>query len=124
MPERFAVAVIGAGQATSHHLTALGIEHVVIERARVGETWRSSRWDSFTFVTPNWTAHLPGHPYDGHEPDGFTPGTEIVGYFERYAAAVLAPVRVGIQVGTGVEPTGEGGFRLHSFHRRPGRIGK
>ena len=89
MPERSAVAVISAGQAISHHLTALGIEHVALERSRVGETRRSNRWDSFTLVTPNWTAQLPGHPYDGHDPGGFMPGTEIVGYFERYAAAVL-----------------------------------
>jgi putative flavoprotein involved in K+ transport len=64
MPERFAVAVIGIGQvgpATSHHLTALGIEHVVPEHGRVGET-RRNRWDSFTLVTPDWAAQLPGHP--------------------------------------------------------------
>jgi putative flavoprotein involved in K+ transport len=123
MLERFAVAVIGAGQATSHHLTALGIEHAVIERARTGGTWRSSRWDSFTFVTPNWTAQLPGHPYDGHEPDGFTSRTEIVGYFERYAAAVLAPMRVGIQV-LGRSRRVKVASGCISFHRRPGRIGK
>ena len=115
MPERFAVAVVDADQAglvTSHHLPAQRIEHVVFEHGRMGETWHSSRWDSFTFVTPNWTAQLPGHPYDGHEPDGFTSRTEIVGYFERYAAAVLAPVRVGIQV-LGWSRRVKGGFRLH-----------
>jgi putative flavoprotein involved in K+ transport len=115
MPERFAVAVVDAGQAdlvTSHHLPTQRIEHVVFEHGWMGETWHSSRWDSFTFVTPNWRAQLPGHPYDGREPDGFTPRTEIVGYSGPYAAAVMAPVRVGIQ-DLGVEPTGEGGFRLH-----------
>ena len=51
-------------------------------------------------------------PYDRHDPDGFMPRTEIFGYFERYVAAVLAPARVGVQ-DLRVEPTGEGGFRLH-----------
>ena len=64
MLERFAVAVIGVGQvglATSHHLAALGIEHVVLERGLVGETLHNG-WDSFTVGTPDWTAQLPGHP--------------------------------------------------------------
>ena len=127
MPERFAVAVIDAGPAglvTSHHLPAQRIEHVVFEHGRMGETWHSSRWDSFTFVTPNWRVQLPGHPYYGHDPDGFMPRTETVGYSEPYAAAVVASVRVGIQ-DLGVEPTGEGWLPAASpSHRRPRRIGK
>ena len=72
--------VIGAGQAglaTSHELTQAGVEHVVLERARVGETWRN-RWDSFCLVTPNWTIRLPGSDYDGDDPDGFMTRDEIV----------------------------------------------
>ena len=68
MPERFAVAVIEAGLVTSHHLPAQRIEHVVFEHGRMGETWHSRRWDSFTFVAPNWRVQLPGHPYYGHDP--------------------------------------------------------
>ena len=97
--------------ATSHHLTVPGIGRVVHEHGKVDETWHCSRWDSITPVTPNWTAQLPGILY-GRDRDGFMPRTEIVGYFERYAAVVVAPVRADNQV-LRVEPTGEGGFRLH-----------
>jgi hypothetical protein len=67
------LVVIGGGQAglaVSHELQVLGIEHVVLERDRVAETWRG-RWDSFRLVTPNWTLDLPGAPYAGDDPDGF-----------------------------------------------------
>ena len=105
--------VIGAGQAglaVSCLLTQEGVEHVVLERGRVGETWRR-RWDSFCLVTPNWTVQLPEHPYDGNDPDGFMARDEIVAYLERYAAACGAPVREGVQV-TSLRPTANGGFAL------------
>jgi putative flavoprotein involved in K+ transport len=107
--------VIGGGQAglaTSYHLTARGIEHVVLERRRVGETWRSRRWDSFTLITPNWTVQLPGHNYDGEAPYGFMPRAQIVAYLERYAAAVSAPLREDVNVSR-MEPIDDSGFRLH-----------
>src|ERR1700736_4543086 len=69
------VLVIGAGQAglaVSHELTAADVQHVVLERGRVGETWRG-RWDSFCLVTPNWTIQLPGGGYAGDDPDGYLP---------------------------------------------------
>ena len=72
LPSGSPVVVVGAGQAglaVSYQLTALGIEHVVLERARVGQTWRGL-WDSFCLVTPNWTMSLPGAPYAGGLPDG------------------------------------------------------
>src|SRR5205807_3432338 len=75
MTETVDVAVVGAGQAglsISHELRHAGIEHVVLERGRVGETWRG-RWDSFCLVIPNWTVRLPGAPYRGGDPDGFMP---------------------------------------------------
>src|SRR5215831_1337308 len=94
------VAVIGAGQAglaVSHELAASGVEHVVFERARVGQAWRD-RWDSFCLVTPNWTMNLPGFAYAGNDPEGFVPRDEIVGYLERYAASFSAPVQAGAEV--------------------------
>lgn len=94
------VVVIGAGQAglaISHELTSLGVDHFVIERGRVGETWRK-RWDSFCLVTPNWSVRLPGSPYDGADPDGFMPRDEIVAHLARYAASFGAPVREGVEV--------------------------
>ena len=96
MSER--VVVVGAGQAglaVSHELTASGVEHVVLERGRVGNTWRG-RWDSFCLVTPNWTVRLPRGAYDGPDPDGFMPRDEIVAHLERYARSFTAPVREGI----------------------------
>jgi putative flavoprotein involved in K+ transport len=94
------VVVVGGGQAglaASHELSRHGVEHVVLERARVGETWRR-RWDSFCLVTPNWTVTLPGHPYAGDDPDGYMPRDRIVDFLEGYAAAVAAPVRAGVEV--------------------------
>jgi len=94
------VAVVGGGQAglaASAELMRAGVEHVVLERGRVGETWRG-RWDSFCLVTPNWSVRLPGYPYDGSDPDGYMPRDEIVAYLERYAAACAAPVREWVDV--------------------------
>lgn len=92
--------VIGAGQAglaVSHELKREGIEHVVIERDRIGEGWRR-RWDSFCLVTPNWSVQLPGFPYDGVDPDGFMLRDEIVAHLEHYAASFDAPVHEGVCV--------------------------
>jgi putative flavoprotein involved in K+ transport len=98
--EQSAVVVIGAGQAglaVSHELTKAGVEHLVLERGRIGETWRR-RWESFCLVTPNWSVRLPGYGYDGDDPDGFMPRDEIVAYLERYATTFKAPVRGGVEV--------------------------
>ena len=76
--------VIGAGQAglaVSRELVHLGVEHVLLERARVAEHWRGL-WDSFCFTTPNWTVSLPGAPYAGSAPEGFAARDEIVAFLE------------------------------------------
>jgi putative flavoprotein involved in K+ transport len=89
------VVVIGAGQsglATSYCLTRLGIEHVVVERGRIAESWRSGRWDSFRLVTPNATCRLPGFAYDGPDPGGFMPRDEVVRFFDAYARSFAPPV--------------------------------
>jgi putative flavoprotein involved in K+ transport len=114
MTERHNVVVIGAGQAglsVSHELTALGVEHVVLERGRVGQTWRG-RWDSFCLVTPNWTVKLPGGEYDGDDPTGFMPRDEIVAHLERYARSFSAPVRERVNVRELERTTN--GFRLRT----------
>lgn len=101
--------MIGAGQAglsVSHELSAAGVDHVVLERGRVGETWRG-RWDSFCLVTPNWTVQLPGGAYAGSDPDGFMPRDAIVRHLESYARSFAAPVREGVAV-TALRPTGDG----------------
>ena len=113
MEDRTGVGVVGGGQAglaVSHELTALGVEHVVLERRRVGQTWRD-RWDSFCLVTPNWSVQLPGGAYDGDDPDGFMPRDEIVQHLERYAASFAAPVREGVEVRS-LDAAPDGGFAL------------
>jgi putative flavoprotein involved in K+ transport len=108
------VAIIGGGQAglsMSYCLTQHGRDHVVFERDRIGESWRSGRWDSFTLVTPNWTLRLPGFPYAGDDPDGFMPRDGIFDYLERYAASFSAPVHSGVRV-LSVEPHMDGDFLL------------
>jgi putative flavoprotein involved in K+ transport len=81
------VVVIGGGQAglaMSYCLQQRGIEHVVLEKNRVGHEWREHRWDSFCLVTPNWQCRLPGFPYNGSDPHGFMLKDEIVRYLEDY----------------------------------------
>ena len=115
MTERVDVAVVGAGQAglaTSHELTRVGVEHVVLERGRIGRSWRQ-RWDSFCLVTPNWTVQLPGRPYDGADPDGYMVKDEIVAYLEGYAASFGAPVREGVHVDA-LTRDRDGGFLLRT----------
>jgi len=103
------VVVIGAGQAglcVSHELSAAGVDHVVLERGRVGETWRG-RWDTFCLVTPNWTVRLPGGAYAGDDPDGFMPRDAIVAHLESYARSFEAPVRERVAV-TALQPIDDG----------------
>jgi putative flavoprotein involved in K+ transport len=109
------VVVIGGGQAglaVSHELTALEVEHVVLERQRIAEAWRG-RWDSFCLVTPNWTMSLPGAPYAGGEPEGFVRRDEIVAYMEGYAAGFGAPTQTGVGVDS-LKPSPAGGFVLRT----------
>jgi len=87
--------IIGAGQAglaLSRLLTAAGHDHVVIERGRVGERWRSERWDSLALLTPNWANRLPNDDAPP-DPDGYASGDEFVSTLERYARSFGAPVR-------------------------------
>jgi putative flavoprotein involved in K+ transport len=110
------VVVIGAGQAglsTSYHLKQQGIGHVVLEQDRIGESWRSGRWDSFCLVTPNWTVQLPGFPYQGPDADGFMGRDELVTYLDSYAASFESPVETGIRV-TAVAKTPDGGFSVQT----------
>lgn len=102
--------VIGGGQAglaVSYHLTRADCDHVVLERDRIGERWRSEKWDSFTLVTPNWLNRLPGFAYQGDEPDGFLTREEVVTYLEDYVDHFDPPVRCGVEA-TAVHRNGAG----------------
>jgi putative flavoprotein involved in K+ transport len=108
-------AIVGGGQAglaTSRELGQAGIEHVVLERGRIGQSWRSL-WDSFCLVTPNWTVRLPDGHYDGSDPDGFMAREEVVDHLERYAARLDARVRERVDVDS-VEQHRAGGFVLRT----------
>jgi putative flavoprotein involved in K+ transport len=102
--------VIGAGQAglaASWWLVDRGVDHVVLERGRVAEKWRTQRWDSFTLLSPNWQTRLPGHSYAGPDPEGFMTGAETAEFLVRYARSFAAPVLNGVAV-TAVRPDSAG----------------
>jgi putative flavoprotein involved in K+ transport len=95
------VVVVGGGQAglsISHYLVERGIDHVVVERHRVGHEWRERRWDSFCLVTPNWQCQLPGFSYQGEDPNGFMVKDAIVDYLESYAKSFDVPLVEGVTV--------------------------
>ena len=87
--------VIGAGHsglAMSRRLTERSVDHVVLERGEIANSWRSERWDSLRLLTPNWHTRLPGVCYDGCDPGGFMAASELVTFVDSYAAAINAPV--------------------------------
>lgn len=87
--------IIGGGQAglaMSYCLAARGIDHVVLERGRVGERWRSERWDSLRLLTPRWQSRLPGWRYRGLDPHGYMTMPEVIDYLQGYAGDMGAPV--------------------------------
>jgi putative flavoprotein involved in K+ transport len=107
--------VIGAGQAglaLSRCLTEHGRDHVVLERGRVAERWRSERWDSLRLLTPNWMTRLPGGGYCGPQPDGYMTASDVAGLLDRYARSFDAPVQDGTTVDA-VDPT-DGGYLVRT----------
>jgi putative flavoprotein involved in K+ transport len=99
--KRTGVVVIGAGQAglaMSQCLARAGVDHVVLERRRVAEKWRSERWDSLRLLTPNWLSRLPGWRYRGSDPHGFMTMPEVVRFLEDYARSSAAPVHPNTRV--------------------------
>lgn len=112
LPPSVPVAIVGGGQtglSLSHHLTSRGIGHLVFEKSTAMHVWSDRRWDSFCLVTPNWQCALPGHAYDGPDPDGFMTKPEILAYLAAFRAKVDAPLLEGTSV-TKVAPAATGGF--------------
>ena len=106
---RTGTVVIGAGHtglAVSYLLSQRSIDHVVLERGEVANTWRTERWDSLRLLTPNWQTRLPGFSYDGDDPDGFMTMPEIVEFIDRYARLVDPPLHTLTTV-TSVRKDGE-----------------
>jgi putative flavoprotein involved in K+ transport len=93
--------VVGAGHAglaMSRRLTERSIDHIVLERGEVANSWRTQRWPSLRLLTPNWQTRLPGHPYTGDDPDGFMPAADVAATLTRYARLAAAPVRTATTV--------------------------
>lgn len=106
--------VVGAGQAgiaMSEHLERAGIPHLVLEKARVAESWRTARWDSLVANGPAWHDRFPGMEFAG-DPDAFVPKDDVAAYFAAYAERIAAPIRTGVEV-TRMVRNG-GGFRVET----------
>jgi putative flavoprotein involved in K+ transport len=99
--EHVQTLIIGGGQAglvMSHRLKQRGLAHLVLERHRIAERWRSERWDGLKFQFPNWSVSLPEFSFPHTDPDGFAATGEIVQFIEAYAAFVAPPIRCGVAV--------------------------
>ncbi len=108
--------IIGGGQAglaMSEQLTRLGCPHLVLERHRIAERWRSERWDGLHANGPAWHDRLPGAEIAGVAPDGFASRAQMVAYFEAYAARIGAPIRCGVAA-TSLRPLEGGGFAVET----------
>src|SRR5262249_27316437 len=104
--------VVGAGQAgiaMSEHLSRHAVPHLVLERARIAERWRSARWDSLVANGPAWHDRFPGLEFEDFDPDGFPGKERVAAYLEGYARKYAAPVRTGLDV--------------HKIRRNEGRPG-
>ena len=95
------VVIVGAGPgglAMSHHLTGAGVDHVLLERGAVANSWRTERWDSLRLLTPNWMTALPGAHYEGTDPDGYMTASETVATLEAYCGSFGPPLHTGVEV--------------------------
>jgi len=115
--EKVGTLVIGGGQAglaMSEHLSKRGLAHLVVERDRIAESWRSRRWDSLVANGPAWHDRFPGMTFADIDPDSFASKDRIVQYFEAYAAQIAAPIRCGVEVKAVCEMADGSGFRVET----------
>lgn len=109
--------IVGAGQAgvaMSEHLGNLGVPHLVLERSRIAEAWRTGRWDSLVANGPAWHDRFPGLRFDDVSPDGFAGKERVADYFETYARQINAPIRTGVEVKKVQRNVGRPGFTVHT----------
>ena len=114
---RIDTLVVGAGQAgvaMSEHLGRLGVSHLVLERNRIAEAWRTGRWDSLVANGPAWHDRFPSLEFDGLDADAFAGKDQVADYFESYARKINAPIRTGVEVLKVERNEGRPGFTVHT----------
>ncbi|MGW5453941.1 flavin-containing monooxygenase [Nocardia sp. NPDC003979] len=115
--EQIEVLVVGAGQAgvaMSEHLSDSGVPHLVLERHRIAERWRTERWDSLVANGPAWHDRFPGLEFDDVSPSAFASKDQVAKYFEAYAEKIAAPIRCGVEVTSVRRHVGKRGFRVET----------
>ena len=115
--EKVETLVVGGGQAglaMSEHLSNCGVPHLVLERSRIAERWRSERWDSLVANGPAWHDRFPGMEFSDLDPDAFAPKEQVADYFVAYAEKIAAPIRCGVEVKEVRKNVGRPGFRVET----------
>jgi putative flavoprotein involved in K+ transport len=115
--EKVETLVVGAGQAgvaMSEHLSNCGVPHLVLERNRIAERWRSERWDSLVANGPAWHDRFPGMEFSDIDPEAFAPKERVADYFVAYAEKIAAPIRCGVEVREVRRNVDRPGFRVET----------
>ncbi len=115
--EKIDTLVVGAGQAgvaMSEHLSKSGVPHLVLERSRIAERWRTERWDSLVANGPAWHDRFPGMEFSDTDPDAFATKESVADYFVAYARKFEAPIRCGVEVKAVRRQEGKPGFRIET----------
>jgi putative flavoprotein involved in K+ transport len=117
MKRHFDVVIVGGGQSglsMSYLLKEKGVDHIILEKKKIADSWRSFRWDTFCLVTPNWQCNLPGYSYNGNDPYGFMVKDEIVEFLEGYASTFGPPIIEGVEVLEVSKNSGADWFAINS----------
>ncbi len=115
--EKINTLIVGAGQAgiaMSEHLTNNGVSHLVLERSRIAERWRSERWDSLVANGPAWHDRFPNMEFSGADPDAFVGKEDVADYLVAYAEQNNAPIRTGVEVKSVRRNKGRAGFQIET----------
>jgi putative flavoprotein involved in K+ transport len=115
--EKIDTLVVGAGQAgvaMSEHLSSCEVPHLVLERDRIAERWRTQRWDSLVANGPAWHDRFPSMEFADVHPDAFAPKEKVADYFVAYAEKIAAPIRCGVEVVSARRHVGRLGFRVQT----------
>lgn len=115
--EKVDTLIVGGGQAglaMSEHLSNAGVPHLILERDRIAERWRTGRWDSLVANGPAWHDRFPGMEFSDTDPDAFAPKEQVADYFVAYAKKIAAPIRCGVEVKDVQRNEGRPGFRVET----------